>query len=302
MPCYKPIEAWYSKEVNSSGKRSLVFNEKAAYSSRSMQIPCGQCIGCRLERSRQWAMRCVHESSLHESNCFITLTYDDEHLPANGSLVKKHHKDFIKRLRKHCYPKKIKFYLCGEYGDRNGRPHYHAIIFNHDFFDKSLISVSGDSRLYNSPQLTKLWGHGLTSVGDVTFESAAYVARYILKKVTGEQADEHYKSVDSETGELSVIEPEYTSMSNRGGGIGRAWYEKYKHDLDKGFITMRGVKMRPPRFYDKLIEQDNSYFMDFLKFEREKEADSHVDDNTRERLDVREKVKKSQINQLKRNL
>lgn len=163
MMCYKPIDGWYSREVNPSGKRSIVFDRNQAYDTgHQLQVPCGKCIGCRLERSRQWAIRCMHEASLYEDNCFITLTYNDDHLPSNGSLDKTHFQKFLKRLRKSIYPQKLRYYHCGEYGDEGGRPHYHAIIFGWSPSDKVLISTEDKQGItchrYLSESLTQIWG------------------------------------------------------------------------------------------------------------------------------------------------
>ena len=139
MPCYSPLIAWRAKHINPSGKTSLVFNQRdAAQPDDPVQLPCGQCIGCRLEKSRQWAMRIAHESSLYDQNCFLTLTFSDEHLPQNLSVSKRDLQLFMKRLRKHFAPRKIRFFQCGEYGELNMRPHYHSILFNVDFPDKYL--------------------------------------------------------------------------------------------------------------------------------------------------------------------
>ena len=146
-----------------------------------------------------------------DRNCFVTLTYNDEHLPANGSLNKRDITLFLKRLRKR-YGKGIRYYQCGEYGELLSRPHHHAILFNHDFEDKQLWSVRGGVRLYRSASLEQLWPYGYSTIGDVTFESAAYVARYVVKKITGEREGEHYR------GKM----PEFATMSRR-PGIGRGW-------------------------------------------------------------------------------
>ena len=115
MVCLSPLEAWYSKELNVTGKRSLVFDKREALTGIPVKIPCGQCIGCRLQKSLDWAVRCVHEKSLHEESSFVTLTYDDEHLPANGSLVYRDFQLFMKRYRK-ITGSGVRFLMCGEYG------------------------------------------------------------------------------------------------------------------------------------------------------------------------------------------
>ena len=136
MPCFHPLEGYWSKDRNPSGKRSLTFNAREAFTDKKIDVPCGRCVGCRLERSRQWAIRCVHEASLYDNNCFITLTYDSDHVPSDGSLRVEDFQNFMKRLRKSVAPRRVRFFHCGEYGERGDRPHYHAILFNLDFDDR----------------------------------------------------------------------------------------------------------------------------------------------------------------------
>lgn len=244
-------------------------------------------------------MRCVHEASLHNDNAFITLTYDDEHVPDGFTLVKKHFQDFMKRLRWHQRDRRIRFYACGEYGGKTQRPHYHACLFGTDFDDKEIYSERDGVRLYHSQELTDIWGKGFASTGDVTFESAAYVARYIMKKVTGDLAPEHYETVDAETGEIFQREPEYTNMSNR-PGLGRDWIDKYQEETYRDdTVIMRGHPMRPPKYYDGL--QDPS-LMEQIKDARARKAHAHAKDQTPDRLETREKVKRAQIGHLKRGL
>jgi hypothetical protein len=267
MPCFSPLEAYRSLEPNSNGKYPLVFGKESSDTGEKVEVPCGRCHGCRLERSRQWAMRCVHEASLYEDNCFITLTYSPENLPEDGSLHKDHFQKFMKRLRKKYAPKTIRFYMCGEYGEENGRPHFHALLFNHDFSDKTLWSVREDVSLFVSEELNKLWPFGYCIIGDVTFESAAYVARYVMKKVTGDAAEEHYSRVDPESGEITFLTPEYNCMSRR-PGLAFDWYEKYKGDLRKDFITLNGRKIKPPKYYDGLYEREDPEAFSQLKADR----------------------------------
>ena len=252
MPCFSPLRAFRSIERTESGKRSLVFTRRDGYSDLPVEVPCGQCIGCRMEKSRQWAVRCMHEASLHDSNVFVTLTYDDENLPPMGSLRKRDFQLFMKRLRKHLHPRKVRFFHSGEYGESTGRPHYHVILFGVDFDDKYHWSRRGNYEVFRSPFLERIWPHGQSEIGSVTFDSAAYVAKYCIKKLTGPEADARYVRLDFETGELVPIEPEYATMSRR-PGIGAGWYEKYgeeTHRLDS--IVMNGKEMKPPKFYDDL--------------------------------------------------
>ncbi len=282
MPCFHPLTAW--KDVVGA----ITFKPTEGVGFR-FPLPCGQCRGCRLERSRQWAMRCVHEASLFEDNCFITLTYSDEFLPSDGSLNKKHFQDFMKRLRSRFVGRRIRFFHAGEYGAKHRRPHYHACLFNFDFADKKLFKRVNGLSLYTSDVLDSIWKFGFCSVGTLTFESAAYVARYIMKKVTGDAAAEHYLGCDDFTGELTELAPEYTTMSRR-PGIGREWYERFAGDVFPGDdVVLRGRKMRPPRYYDCIYEQENPDDFARIKAERVRASHRGAADCTPERLAVRER-------------
>lgn len=315
MPCYHPISAWQLLNVKTvNGKPTISFKNPYAAPSPTrvgIQVPCGQCIGCRLERSRQWAIRCVHEAYGHADNCFITLTYDNDHLPKDGSLQVKHFQDFMKRLRQHYergfeyennngekvfFPggNKIRFFQCGEYGENTRRPHYHACLFGVDIPDKLLYTVRDGCRLHTSEFLKGVWGNGFVTVGDVTFESAAYVARYITKKITGsdEKVASHYQG----------RHPEYTTMSRR-PGIASGWYKNFKGDVfPADEIVLRGKIMRPPRFYDKQLESGDPLLYNQIKLDRKAQALQNAADNTARRLAVKETIKKQQFQMLKRGL
>lgn len=258
MPCYHPLKAYRSREKNpETGRYGITFNStKALVEHSSMQLPCGRCSGCRLERSRQWAIRCLHESQLYQDNCFITLTYDREHLPADYSVHVRPLQLFFKKLRKSLGSKKIRFFACGEYGDQNLRPHFHALLFNHDFNDKVLHKIERENRIYTSLSLSKLWPYGFTTLGDITFESAAYVARYNMKKINGPQAVEHYTRQNPDTKQFHQVEPEFIVMSRR-PGIGAPWLARFKTDVyPDDFVLSRGMKMLPPRFYDQQLSEE----------------------------------------------
>lgn len=295
MACYAPLRAWRGK-VQPSGKRSVVFRRSEAALPVPLDLPCGQCIGCRLERSRQWAIRCLHESQLHEESCFVTLTYSDESLPVGGSLPVYKGGDFqlfMKRLRKRV-GKPIRFFACGEYGELLQRPHFHACLFGWSPEDKQVFSKSGAGhRLYKSELLDLVWQKGHTWVGDVTFESAAYVARYVLKKVTGDAKAEHYG------GKV----PEHVSMSRK-PGLAAGWYEKFKSDVfPSDECVVRGLPLKPPKFYDKLFEKEAPRAFARLKRKRVVEANK-VGWNERSlaRLKVKEVVKAARLRGLSRNL
>lgn len=303
MPCYHPITVWRSSAGrNPNGAWPIVFNVKQGYQDMELKIPCRKCVGCRLEQSRQWAMRCMHEQSLYSRNCFITLTFNDDYLDPEMSLRKPDYQKFMKRLRKR-FGDGIRYFHCGEYGSLHARPHHHAIIFNFDFPDKYLWTVKRGCRLYRSPSLEQLWPYGNSVIGDVTFESCAYVARYIMKKITGKMALYQYNTIDYETGELlSSRIPEYVTMSLK-PGIGRGWFEKYYKDVyPADVVIMRNdLKLRPPKYYDKLYDlQDPSSYVK-IKLRRKRLAAKNTD-NTPDRLKVRENIQLLRAAKLLRTL
>lgn len=219
-------------------------------------VPCGQCIGCRLERSRQWAVRCMHEASLYESNCSVTLTYADEHVPPGGSLDRRAFPLFMRRLRKR--GAEVRTFYCGEYGERLGRPHYHALLFNWVFPDAVGVRDAGAYLARRSPMLEELWPFGLSEIGEANFEMAAYVARYVTKKVTGARAAEHYG------GKV----PEFAGMSRR-PGIGAAWFDRFHREVYTGdSVIANGRECRPPRYYDERLKQRDPFALQALKLER----------------------------------
>lgn len=305
MPCYHPLKAYRSRIADSNGKRSISFSSDSKGTADPIKLPCGNCVGCRLERSRQWAVRCMHEAQMHKENCFITLTFDDENLfkrPNPSSLDKREMQLFFKRLRKK-FGAGIRYYHCGEYGEKYKRPHYHAILFGHDFADKTLWSVTdAGSRLYISKDLQELWPYGFSTIGDVTFESAAYVARYVMKKINGQLADYVYTIWDEDTGEiLEERIPEYTTMSLK-PGIGATWFEKYGSDVyPHDFVVVNGVKCKPPKYYDRKLIVDRPYEFEEIQNKRLTRADDFASDNTQERLIVKEEIALAKLSKLKRN-
>ena len=303
MACFSPIKAWRDP-LNPAGK--LLFSSHTLpgnyeHTERTcLKLPCGQCIGCRIDYSRGWAVRCCHEASLHIFNSFITLTYDPSHLPLDGSLDVEHFQKFMKRLRKKLHPLKIRFFHCGEYGDQTRRPHYHALIFGYGFPDRKLFKKSKAGDLYTSELLTKVWGLGHASVGDLTYESAAYVSRYILKKVNGRLKKSHYEVVDYETGEIIDLKPEYVTMSRR-PGIAANWFHKYKSDVyPSDSIHLDGRSFRPPKFYDKIMKSIDPDMIEQIVKDRLDRFDSK--NNTPQRLKVRHEVMKSRLAQYSRDV
>lgn len=296
MPCYKPVLAYQVR----TGE--VVFSERRSKGDyvRTLELACGQCIGCRLERSRQWAVRMMHEASLYPGNSFVTLTYRD--LKAQ-SLDYRDFQLFMKRLRKEFAPGKVRFFCAGEYGTLGLRPHFHAILFNCFFVDREYWMKSpGGGKLYRSKVLERLWPLGFSSIGDVTFESAAYVARYVVKKVGSSGVVERFHSLDVTTGEVVERAPEFARMSLR-PGIGAAWLDRFAGDVScDGRVVARGVECNAPRFYLKrLQDRDSDEYAEFLQ-RRDVEARKRFADRSPERLKARETVAKARADFLKRNL
>lgn len=287
MPCYSPLNAFRTRDAETH-KYGITFKSDCPDIVYEVKLPCGRCIGCRLEYARQWAVRCVHEASLHENNCFLTLTFDDNHLPKNGSLDKSVFQKFMKRLRKK-YPKNvyghIGYYMCGEYGEDFGRPHYHACLFNFDFPDKKLWKTTDNGdRLYTSEILNSLWqNQGYCLIGDVTFESASYVARYIMKKIKGSAALDYYQG----------LQPEYTTCSKK-PAIGLEWIKKYYLDVYDGCdeVITRGKKSRPSRYYDKYYETHFPDNYDSIKIKREENLTKMIlsSESTLDRVNVKHEI------------
>lgn len=247
----------------------------------------------------------MHEASLYADNSFITLTYDDENLPVDHSLDKKHFQKFIRSLRDANRGERVRYYHCGEYGTNLSRPHYHAILFNYDFYDKELWKVENGNKIYISDELSSYWGRGYVTLGEVTSESAGYVARYCTKKITGTRADEHYYTVDKYGEFRDGLQPEYATMSSK-PGIGADWFQQYIDDVypsDEVVIKRKDkyVSVKPPRYYDNLLRKVNPNLYDALKAQRIASSKLHAADNTRERLAVRQTVKLLQTQQLHRN-
>lgn len=295
MACFRPLRAY-------KVPGGVSFSEKDAGSE--IRLPCGKCAGCRLEHSRQWAVRCVHEAKMHELNCALTLTYSKDHLPSGGSLRYEDFQGFMKRLRKFVSPVRVRYFACGEYGEVGYRPHYHALIFGMDFLDKKLWKkTDAGSLIYRSKVLERLWPLGHSSVGEMNFQSAAYVARYAMKKLNGDVVDSRsYGRVDLRSGEILPLVAEFIHMSLK-PGIGRAWIEKYVDDVyafDR--VVVNGVETKPPRYYDKFVQVKHPFAWRDIAFDREEKALSRAADQTDARLDVRRVVLEAQLLKFRRDL
>lgn len=290
MPCFHPIRAFRTVDGE------VVFSDFGRDTVSQLDLPCGRCTGCRLELRRQKAMRMMHEAKCHAESSFITLTYDDEHLPPSGSLVPKDMQDFLKRLRRAVEPVRIRFAGCGEYGEALRRPHYHLAIFGFAFLkDRYLFAEAtgrGKHEVFRSPLLESVWPLGHSSVSDLTPASASYIAGYVHKKMVGELAAAHYGG----------LHPEFWRASNR-PGLGAEWVRKYgKTDVwPHDRVIYKGRPVRPPRYYDQLLERHDPDRFEEVQQARSLDALRRAHDNTPERLTAKEAVAKAGLDLLKRN-
>lgn len=252
MACTNPLTAW---KLN--GKIVWTPPSKSEGFSQSVELPCGGCIGCRLLNAKEWSVRITHEAQLHSENVFVTLTYAPGQLPRFGSLHYPDFQLFLKRLRKALSPRKIRFFMCGEYGDETKRAHYHAIFFGWRPDDgKFFTEGKSGNAIYTSEFLDGLWRKGHCNWSDFEPGAAEYIARYITKKVKGPDAEDHYIGLDLETGDFGPRSPEFAVMSRR-PGIGAKWFDKYfVSDVDhRDGCIINGRPMKVPRYYDKLVEK-----------------------------------------------
>lgn len=225
MPCYYPADAWRSKRVNpETGKRPITFQRSAGYSDMALQVPCGKCDGCQADRAMAWAIRCHQEASLHKSNSFLTITYNDKNLPSDGKLRPDDLRLFFRRL-KSGYD--FRYFACGEYGDKTRRPHYHALIFGQDFLQGNVVQIN--ENLYSNNDVAETWGNGTVVCAPVTMATCCYVAGYVAKKIG-----------DTDT---------FSKMS-RNPGIGKRWIEKYWQEVaNNGTVVIEGRELPVPQRY-----------------------------------------------------
>lgn len=356
MPCFSPIQGFEKAGMTENGKFGFTHNPKNARRLNgvcvSRIVPCRKCEGCRHDFARHKMTQICHEASMYFNgvsfeNSFITLTYNDDNIPAYGALdYFSDWRNFLKRLRVELSPKKIRFFMIGEYGEKNLRPHYHAIIFGHDFPDRQYLDVRHGNILYRSPLLEKCWSvsredkthrvkgssMGYSSLGEVTPASAAYCARYSMKKVigfdpkslhrefdpiTGVVTIGKYERLHSETGDLIVVPGERHLASNGGGksgmgGLGKRWFDKYALtdiyvEKDEGVWKdsthlSNGMLVRPTPYYDKLLDRVRPDLLEAVKQSRQDYRSEHADNFTSERLEAKRKIFLFKTRNLKREL
>ncbi len=299
MTCFQPLKA------NRSPEGKITFPGKGAgFRIGDMELPCGRCNGCRISKSKEWAIRCVHEANLHQYNDFITLTYNNNNLPHDYGLNHLHYQKFIRKLRDRTN-KKIRYYMCGEYGNATAennyiaRPHFHAILFGYQYPDRKNHKVRRGNQTYLSELLSEDWGKGYIETSDVTFKSAAYVARYIIKKQ--KKDSENLIIFDQDTGEVTGRRiPEYTHMSLK-PGIGRKYFDMHMMDNYDYVMIKPGEKMEVPKYYKEALKKEHPILAETLRLARLKKA-KESPDNTWSRLKTREYIQELKIQKLKREI
>lgn len=327
MTCFHPLIGYKALQADAvTRKRKVVFNPmKALNSAGGFRLPCGQCRGCRADRAQQWAVRCQHEAQMHAASCFVTLTFSDEHLPADFSIRKRHLQLFMMKIRKH-HGSGVRFFGVGEYGDENGRPHYHVLLFGLDFSaDRTKWAKRDGFQTWRSATLERHWPFGQSEIGTVTPESAGYVARYCVKKITGELAREHYLRPSPVDGLMHRVEPEFALMSRK-PGLGTSWFERFRSDaFPSDFLIVNGRPTKPPMFYYRKLEKEadavrpapgrelrgyrlreaSGSALPAVKIKRARKAFSvqprQKANGTKARLAVREEVFTSRVSRLKRD-
>ena len=311
MTCYHPLHAFQfgltkdgkpSYKITSNKVKSIYYDEVNHHyymsddpnkydNNKYIDLPCGKCIGCRIDYSRNWALRCMLESEYHSITMFLTLTYDDAHVPHSSyvdydtgevkdilTLVPDDFTKFMKRLRYYYsdrYGKELRYFACGEYGSKTLRPHYHAIVFGLDLDDLKLVKQSGTGNdLYESELVNNAWGLGFALLSESNFDTCAYTARYVMKKRKGKDADEY---------ERFNIVPEFVRMSRK-KGIGYQYYVDHKDDIyERDEIILKdGKKFKPPKFFDDMYEVDCPEKFQEVKDNRIKCA--QISDNVKEQL------------------
>lgn len=307
MACFHPMTAFRQEGGGISFRETK-------HSLGSIQLPCGQCVGCRMRRASEWCIRLQHEFRMHDCvACFTTRTYSEANLPVDGGL---HYSDVQKADRAmRRAGLKFRHYTVGEYGTKPGhpfmnifgqtslgRPHYHSIMFGQDFRqDRVVIKRSGAGQeVFESPTFSKFWPHGFAVLADVTPASISYVSKHSFKKMTGREAPEYYSRVNALTGEFVYVEPEFSHMSLK-PGIGAGWLERFGESdvFPHDSVVLNGRELPVPKYYFKRFKELHPLEAEAAEYERYLFSQDHLADQTPERLAVREECAQARIRDAK---
>lgn len=296
MPCTRPklaVQLTPGRQLSFLKRRSQIeelggLKEVAALykAHRAYNVPCGQCLQCRIKAARLTGARCQHELQMHErGGVFLTLTYSPEHLPADRSVNKEIVPKLIADLRSATGLRSseddrgISYYQAGEYGSKLFRPHYHLLLFGFQPPRDQQVRF-GKNPLFTSRLIEELWPYGHAPFGALTFASACYTARYSAKKILGKKAQKHYQRIDPETGEVFQLQPEFSTQSTRGGGLGRDWLlHNWRDVYPRDLILINGRPHQPPRYYDRLMEDIDPTLIAEVKEKRLTKIHAEFDDD-----------------------
>jgi len=281
MACFHPVQGFQRRDNNGIG-----WGGSQVYSDRPMTVPCGHCIGCVKRSKRDWSIRIMHEAQMHADNWFATLTYDDEHLPEGGTLIRTDPPKFVRALRRKGH--KLSYFAMGEYGSEKLRPHYHLALFGLRLDDVKESGSKKQGASHTSEEIATVWGKGFAPLAPLTPGAAAYIAGYIQKKGDNkeERSERYERGVSRETGEIYTVLPERPTMSNR-PAIGRRWIERFWREVyPNDFVVMNGQEIIPPRYYDRWLSKNQPDTWEKVQTNRARIR--RPEDYTPERLSVRE--------------
>ena len=280
VPCYHP-------SLVDVERRSM---DGSAGRVDPVKVPCGSCLGCRTSLARQWAIRISHEQVFRPPALFLTLTYDDSHLPDNGSLDADAFQKWLKRFRRRI-GERVSYFGCGEYGEKGERPHYHAVVCGYDFPDRVLVGNRDGYPVWSSGVLESSWRYGFSELTPSSYKAAAYVAGYVRKKVKKKRDSDHYLRVDKTTGEVVELEQEFQRSSRR-PALGLEWLRKYWTDVyPRDFVVMNGREYKPPVYYDRKMEEISPEIMEEVRYQRWKDAEEIGDP----KLIMKEKIHRARV-------
>lgn len=270
---------------------------------RPISLPCGLCFGCRCDNARMWSLRMMHERRYHTDAWFITLTYSPQHMPANGDLNYRHLELFFKNARHHFQDGDVpfKYFACGEYGDQSLRPHYHFAAFSFTIPDlRRLFRTPGGDWYYTSELLSSVWKYGHVIVGKLEWDSAAYIARYVTKKMHGSNI-RYLDTFDPDTGEVDHYSIERAFQSK---GLGLSWYLDNEDEIWRldACLFKNEYLVLPPRYYFKKLQERNPELALIVKEARSQNREHLFLDNSRDKeLLYAMEAKRLQMQTLKRS-
>lgn len=266
MTCFTPMDGWMSARVNENGNCPVTFDRNKADINQPIELPCGRCDGCQLDKRKRLGVQVYHESKMHDYSCMATFTYDDEHNP--GVIVKEDAQKLMKRMRSRPNNLKFKYLIAGEYGENTHRPHFHMAIMGYDFLGGRGVQMVGKDQ-YMNPMLTGIWGNGAVHIVPLTIERCMYVTGYCMKKM-GEEDAWHSHSTQ----------------------LGKTWLEKHwKSVSNVGHIVINGQNHPIPKIY---FEWAEGKLDGLLEARREYQLTRFKDDG--ERWAYRKKLDDAQLN------